>query len=415
MPQIKDNEMTSRTLSLFEAYGIELEYMIVDEVSLNILPITDKLFFSFANDYVSDIVDGDISLNNELASHVVEFKTTEPAAELKGLGDTFHHHIQKVNHALKPFHARLMPTAMHPWMDPLKEMVLWPHGCSEIYDTLHRIFDCRGHGWANLQCMHINLPFANEEEFVRLHAAIRLVLPLIPSIAASSPIADGRITGFKDTRLKTYQNNQKKIFSVTAYVIPEAIRSLKDYQDVILNRIYKDMETYDPQGVLRHEWINSRGAIARFDRNAIEIRLLDLQETPVMDLAIASAITQLIKMLAEEKWCPMESYHSFSPDRLKNILDEQIKHGENARIDDSDYLKLFGFQNSCTAKELWNHIIHHLKIPLEYQRPLQIILKEGTLASRIQRVVGDNPSKSTLKETYEHLCSSLSTGNPFIA
>ena len=33
--------------------------------------------------------------------------------------------------------------------------------------------------------------------------------------------------------------------------------------------------------------MNSRGAIARFDRNAIEIRVIDVQECPKADLAIA--------------------------------------------------------------------------------------------------------------------------------
>jgi hypothetical protein len=32
--------------------------------------------------------------------------------------------------------------------------------------------------------------------------------------------------------------------------------------------------------VLRHEWVNARGAIARFDRSAIEIRVLDVAECP---------------------------------------------------------------------------------------------------------------------------------------
>lgn len=414
MSQVKDSSLARRTLSLFEAYGIELEYMIVDDASLNILPITDKLFFSFANEFVSEIVNGPISMDNELAAHVVEFKTTDPADDLKGVSELFNAEIQRVNDALKPMHARLMPTAMHPWMDPLKEMVLWPHGCSEIYDTLHRIFDCRGHGWGNLQSMHINLPFANENEFVALHAAIRLVLPLIPSLAASSPVADGKLTGFNDTRLDTYKNNQKKIFSVTGHVIPEVVRSVADYQDIILRRIYKDLEAHDPEGILRYEWVNSRGAITRFERNAIEIRLIDLQETPLMDLAIASVVTQLVKALTEERWVSLETLHQFAPERLKAILDQGIKIGEEARIDDLEFLQVFGIEKACSAKEMWQKLAHSVPVPTEYHKPLSVILHEGTLATRIKRAMGGNCSRSALKGVYEHLCDSLATGKAFV-
>ena len=70
-------------------------------------------------------------------------------------------------------------------------MRLWPHENREVYDAFDRIFSCKGHGWANLQSMHINLPFADDAEFGRLHAAIRFLMPLMPGLTASSPVMDG--------------------------------------------------------------------------------------------------------------------------------------------------------------------------------------------------------------------------------
>ena len=83
-----------------------------------------------------------------------------------------------MNALLSPMGARLMPTAMHPWMDP-NRVQLWPHGTRVVYETFDRIFSCKGHGWANLQSQQINLPFASDEEFARLHAAIRFLLPIL--------------------------------------------------------------------------------------------------------------------------------------------------------------------------------------------------------------------------------------------
>src|SRR5690606_3311880 len=102
------------------------------------------------------------------------------------------------NAHLAPLGGRLMPSAMHPWMDPLTQTRLWPHENSPVYEAFNRIFGCQGHGWSNLQSMHINLPFEGDEEFGRLHAGIRLILPILPALAASSPFVEGRATGLMD-------------------------------------------------------------------------------------------------------------------------------------------------------------------------------------------------------------------------
>ena len=52
--------------------------------------------------------------------------------------------------------------------------------------------------------------------------------------------------------------------------------------------MYDDIAPLDPDAVLQHEWLNARGAIARFDRNTIELRVLDVQECPRADLAICA-------------------------------------------------------------------------------------------------------------------------------
>ena len=73
-------------------------------------------------------------------------------------------------------------------MNPLTDTELWKHSYSEVYELYNRIFNCKGHGWSNVQSTHINLPFFDDKEFEKLHAAIRIILPLIPGLCASSPI-----------------------------------------------------------------------------------------------------------------------------------------------------------------------------------------------------------------------------------
>ncbi|MCH5375821.1 MAG: glutamate-cysteine ligase family protein, partial [Planctomycetes bacterium] len=241
---------------LFERFGVELEYMIVDARSLDVLPITDRVLHAVAGEYLSEIELGAISWSNELALHVIELKTSDPIDRLDGLAEHFQEHVGRINEILQPLGGRLMPTAMHPWMDPHSEMKLWPHEFNRIYEAFNRVFDCRGHGWANLQSVHLNLPFADDDEFARLHAAIRLLLPIMPALAASSPVMDGRVTGCMDNRLDVYRNNAGRIPRVSGRVIPEPVFSRRAYHEEILQPLYRDIAPLDPDGTLQHEWLN---------------------------------------------------------------------------------------------------------------------------------------------------------------
>ena len=287
-------------LGLFEGVGIELEYMIVDTAGLAVAPLADRALVAEAGRIAADVEFDDVSWSNELVLHVIELKTTGPVAALDGLAGRFTDHVARINAHLAPLGARLMPTAMHPWMDPRTETRLWPHEAGRIYRAFDRIFDCRSHGWANLQSVHINLPFADDGQFARLHAAVRLLLPILPALAAASPIMQGRTNGTLDNRLNAYRTNCARVPSLTGQVIPEPVFTRADYKREILQRLYRDVAPYDPDRVLRHEWVNARGAIARFSRNTIEIRLLDMQECPAADLAITAAVIAVLKLFVDE-------------------------------------------------------------------------------------------------------------------
>ncbi len=269
-----------KPLHLFEAFGIELEYMIVHQKTLEVMAKADLLL-----DATGDKDNGAIAWSNELALHVLEMKTNGPTPNLVQAIQDFQNNIRELNQSLAKAEAALLPGAAHPWMKP-DSAKLWPHECNDIYSAYDRIFNCQGHGWVNLQSTHLNLPFANDEEFRKLHTAIRLVLPLLPALAASSPFLEGKATGLKDTRLFYYNSNQKKVPEIAGHVIPERIKNRQEYETQILAPSFAAIKAHDPEEVLKFEALNSRGAIARFDRMAIEIRILDIQECPKMDIAI---------------------------------------------------------------------------------------------------------------------------------
>ena len=376
-------------LRLFEAYGIELEYMIVDAGTLDVRPAADELLAAVGGGYEMEVDLGPVAWSNELALHVVEIKTNGPAGSLGGLGALFQEHVGRIGGLLAPLGARLLPGGMHPWMDPDSELRLWPHENNRIYTTFDRIFGCRGHGWANLQSTHINLPFGDDEEFGRLHAAIRLVLPLLPGIAASSPFVDGAPSGLMDTRLDAYRSNATRVQSVTGHVIPEPVFTRAAYEGRLLQRIYDDLAPLDPGGVLRHEWVNARGCIARFDRGAIEIRLLDIQECPRVDIAVCAAVIGAVRALVEERWSDTARQRRWDERELESILLDAIRDGDHAVIESRPLLEGFGYPERGAARlgELWQHLVEELLTgdPLypEWEEPLRVITREGCLARRM--------------------------------
>lgn len=413
-----------RKLGLFEGYGVELEYMIVRAADLSVAPITDRLFQKVTGEICSDYDNDNVSWSNELALHVVEIKTNGPADSLYPLPKAFQENVRCLNEHLAALGGKLMPSAMHPWMDPTKEMQLWPHDNSPIYEAFNRVFNCQGHGWANLQSVHLNLPFRDDAEFARLHAAIRLVLPLLPALAASSPIMDGRLTGLMDNRLEVYRHNARKIPSISGRVIPEAVFDQKSYDEKIFQKIYADIAPYDPEGILQHEWLNARGAIARFERNAIEIRVLDVQECPQADLAICAAIVEVLRALVDEQWTPLAEQKSFGTEALEQTLLSTIRDADEAMITDARYLRQFGYPVSgsapvnVSARELWKWTLDSLgmfnsKLEAAWGEPLRVILQQGPLARRIVRTLHGDLSPTKLSQVYGELCDCLRDGRLF--
>ena len=408
--------VADRALPLFAAHGIELEYMLVDAATLDVLPVADAVLRTAAGATVGDVETGALAWSNELALHVLEIKTNGPVQSLAGVAALFQDDLARLGQLLAPLGGRLMPSGMHPWMQPQHETRLWPHEYAEVYATFDAIFDCHAHGWSNVQSAQINLPFAGDDEFARLHAAVRLVLPLVPALAASSPFAEGRCTGRLDQRLEAYRVNCARVPSVTGVLVPEPIWTRARYETEILARIERDLVPHDPARVLEPEWVNARGAIARFDRSAIEIRLPDMQECPQADLAIAALVTAAVRALVEERWTSFASQKSWGAARLAAPLRACMRDAERTSIDDAEYLAVFGLTTSAARNmgEMWRHLASVLPpVPPECQHPLAVILEQGTLARRILAATGEAPTRARLQGVYRQLCDCLDRGRMF--
>jgi len=421
--------MNERPYSLFEVVGIEIESMLVDAASHDVAPCADRVLRAAealrrevpeaSLPFTGDVDDAPIAWSNELVAHVVEFKTAAPVRSFDGLAEAFRSAQRRCDRlARASCGARLVPGAMHPWMDPRRDTVLWPHEGAEIYGAYDRLFDCERHGWANLQSVHLNLPFANDDEFGRLHAATRLVLPLIPALAAASPFVDGVETGRLDERLFVYRTNSAKVGAMTGDVIPERIFGRERYERVIFGTIDDELRALGAdEALIGAPFTNARGAIARFDRMALEIRLIDAQECAAADLAIAAAVTALVRGLAEEHWSSTAAQREVRSAGLVALLDDATARGGAATLP-TDFAALFG-SRAGTAGALVRALLPSVfRGPAELEDALGVVLEHGALAERMRAAVARDadgrPTRAGLAELLERANECALSGVPFL-
>lgn len=398
--------------------GIEIETALVDKTNFAVFPIAHKVLETTAKQPATDFTDGYITWSNELVNHVIEFKVSKPEILSEYMANQFHKSMQRCAKVVTDHNGRMLPTAMHPFMLPETQTQIWPGVYNEHYMAYHNIFNCFKHGFANLQSVHINIPFSNENEFSRILAAIRIVLPLIPALAASSPIKESKITHSLDTRLEVYANNQKKVASVTGMIIPEQIFTIAEYTEQILEKMYQDIAPYDTTGMLHNEQLNSRGCIARFDRNTFEIRLIDAQECPMADIAIASAVMYIVNELFHERWLSYEQQKQVDTGILYDLLMQTINTAEHTLISNREYLLQFEQNTPITAQELLQIILSPFifereKSGSQFAEILKINLDTGPLARRIISKLPENPTEAEIKKVYQQLADCFTQNTLF--
>jgi glutamate---cysteine ligase / carboxylate-amine ligase len=205
---------------------------------------------------------------------------------------------------------------------------------------------------------------------------------------------------------------------VTGAVVPERADSRADYERSILAPMYRAIGKHDRCGTLCSEWLNARGAIARFDRSAIEIRVLDTQECPRMDVGLAALVIDLVQAIYEGR-IGTPAMRTLATAEIAAILSACIAEGDDAEIAHAAYLQGFGIRHPrLRARDLWDAIGERLaqtRAPRRalWQRPFEHIQTRGTLARRLLAAAGRTPTRAQLHRTYAALCEALDAGAAF--
>ena len=277
---------------------------------LKALPITDRVIKDFCGKTVNFVELPHFTFGKELQLHVLEIKANTPFESPVLFEET----MQEAVSTLQPFlwekhRAHLLGTGMHPTLK-LEETRVWPHRHRKIYQELARIFNLKQHGWLNIQSFHLNLPYQREKNGVLLHNLLAELCAYLPAVAASSPIYENKLGPNVDNRLHFYKLNQREIPSVTGDIIPEYASSFYQYRSKVIDRYSQDLAAAGAgQAILNKEWVNSRGVIFRFDRSALEVRVMDEQECVKSDVALSCFVRAALRgmLTANTKPLPHES------------------------------------------------------------------------------------------------------------
>lgn len=240
--------------------------------------------------------------------HVMEIKANSPFESPVEFEETMQNAVSTLSQIVQKHHAQLLGTGMHPLLK-LQDTGVWPHYHRKIYSEYGRIFNLNQHGWLNIQSFHLNLPYQKARDGVQLHNLLANLSAYLPALAASSPIYEGKKGVDVDNRLRFYKLNQKEIPSITGDVVPEYVTSFSQYRHDVISRYSEDLARAGAgKTILQREWVNSRGVIFRFDRRALEVRVMDEQECIKSDVALSCFIRAALRglMLGDEDLLPHE-------------------------------------------------------------------------------------------------------------
>ena len=377
--------------------GPEHEFSIVNN-ELKAQPIVDKIMKDFHGRIVNFVQLPNFTFGKELQLHVMEVKPNAPFESPVDFEVTMQEAVLTMEDFLqRKYHAHLLGTGMHPLLR-LEETGIWPHRHRQIYQAYSKIFNLKRHGWLNIQSFQLNLPYSNEANGVTLHNILAYVCAYLPAIAASSPVYEGALGKNVDNRLHFYAENQKEITSITGDVVPEYTSSITQYEKSIIGRYSSDLAAVGAdETILNRDWVNSRGVIFRFDRRALETRVMDEQECVKSDVALSCFIRATSRGLMKQE-VKLPTHEVLVKDFNSIVmtgLDAKVQHPSNQTARETCLHLLQIAWKNATAEE-------REYIPLVQKR-----IEHGNLSECIRKAIETRSQKTDLKEAIISVYSRL--------
>jgi glutamate---cysteine ligase / carboxylate-amine ligase len=361
------------------------------------LPISDQIIKAYGGRIINFIELPKFTFGKELQLHVMEIKANNPFRSPSEFEETMQAAVTTLSQIVNKHGANLLGTGMHPTLR-LDDTGVWPHYHKKIYQTYGKIFNLNQHGWLNIQSFHLNLPYRKEADAIQIHNQLCNLAAYLPAIASSSPFYEGKPGRDIDNRLQFYKSNQKEVPSIAGDVIPQYATSLAHYKQDVIGGYSADLaKAGADKALLNREWVNSRGVIFRFDRSALEVRVMDEQECVKSDVALACFIRAALRgMLASDAAL---SPHELLVQDFNSILKEGLKAKTSS-------------QNGKTARQVCQYYLNLAQKHADEDEKIYLgivkrRLNEGSLSEVLRARVLARAAKTSFREAIPYVYSTL--------
>ena len=398
------NDTENNYYSLLSERTIEVEYIIADKDSMEAVPLAEKLIKKAAGCEKCSTYspsDSECSILWSLTKHdyIVKFSAQINRVNIREAEKILHNQIIEANRILEEFNAVLYASAVYPLPGSenasmnIKNNDLLFSGSPDNFNNLikNSVF--------NYHYMKLYLHFENEEEFFRLHTAVRLIMPLLPALTSGSPVL-GDTEDSQDITLEIFKHKLSRTGKACRSIIPLPVRNRNEYEESI-NQCMKCDYVNNDSGMIDE----CRAVTADFEKGMLAVRIFDMQESPHVDFAVVRFITYILELIVNCR-CSTEKQASISNEELLEIFDNITKDGLKGMVENEKYLKLLSIedQTKMSAWGIWMLLAKKvkdyagLKIP-----PVENILKTGSLSERIIKAA----EQRSVKETFQELAECL--------
>lgn len=385
--------------AVFDGFGLGMDYMLVESGSLQ--PIAPAGLGS-SGEGTSWSLNGTAS--------AIHLSTQAPEKDLPAAGARLIADVKNLNALVEErVNGMLLPSGAHPFAQA-------GDAPPTTDDINARLFGPANAGQLWTSGATLEIPFGDEQGFGRLHTAVRMVLPLIPALTAASPFLEGKRVSALTAHVLALMEGTPAIPELSGLFIPEVALDQADYYRIVLEPIARVLVERDLSERIDYHSVNRRAAVPHFDRGTIAIGVMDTQECPAIDAAVAEMIVAVINAMKDGRWVSNYLQRAWHESDLLAILKDVAASGAEAVIANRDYLLMFGkMRESATAGELWRHLYQQLRDGLSESTRIRIahILDQGCLAQRILRRTGELPSHEQLIDVYRELAACLKEDRPF--
>jgi carboxylate-amine ligase len=343
--------------------GVELEFQVVDQETLDLVPMAEILLAEMDKRFVGRTA-------REFRKSILEV-LTGVCRDVDEVADDLRHTINAVEKLARGEGCLLLASSLHPFANPNDQEL----ADSERYHRIMEELQLVGRQFIT-QGLHVHVGMDDKEQAIRVCDTMQAYQPLLLALSASSPFFKGEDTGFSSYRTKLFE-------SLPLAGIAGFIGSWRAYEEEI--NLLKASEVIKE---IRDLWWDVRPSPGF---GTVEIRGCDLPGC----LSEILAMVALIQVLAAELSEGNSPHRQVSPQLLRCNKWQAARHGLEGRF--TDPLGLL----SVATQPIRKAILQLLDLlqprfvsfgTEQYLATLHTILKKGSSSDRQRELYRKNGS-----------------------